>query len=111
MNKFRKLIALITAALLCLSLVACGAAKEEEAKGPKGTYTAMEGLAELTFDGEKVEYKSFGADEASTGTFTMDENNITVEFSNGNTDSFVYDETEDTLDWSGEGVIIFTKAE
>ena len=108
----KKTITFLLALVMMLSLAACGGGDK-----PKGTYTAYVAeipFAQLSFSGNKVEYKTLGLTEANgeitKGTFTMDGTTVNISYENGNSDTFVYDKDKDSLDYFGMGLMTFTKS-
>lgn len=39
----------------------------------------------------------------------MDDNTVVITYDNGNSDEYVWDKENNTLDWMGSGIMIFEK--
>lgn len=103
MNKKRLISTFLMVCLVCVFLVGCGTKK------PSGTYADNLGFSTLEFKGNEVTMISLGGD--SKGKFTIDKDNkISVDYENGNKDTFEYDPETDTISFAG-GVMVFTKME
>lgn len=98
----KKIIALVLALTVCLSLCACGGKL-------KGTYQDQLGLSTLTFDGNRFELVSAGLDEAQTGTYVIEDAHVLLSYDNGESKTLEYDEENDALSYYG--LLIYSKVE
>ena len=78
-----------------------------EADNPEGKYSDNVGFSSIEFDGDRVVFDSL--QDSKSGTFTMDGNTVNIVFNDGGKDKYIYDKKSETLDWFGEGMIIFSK--
>ena len=66
----------------------------------EGRYVCkIEGIVftEMTFEDDAVTSYNPKTGSTKTGTFTLEENNLRVEWSDGKSDEFIYDEDAETL--------------
>ena len=105
----KKIVSVLLILVVVFSLCACGGAK-----APKGTYTGRysdgDVLSVITINSDGTFTEEF-EDEHWYGTWEMDQNNrVTCTYGDdGSTDSYVWDPKTDTLDWLGEGRVIYSK--
>ena len=105
----KKTVSILLILVVVFSLCACGAAK-----APKGTYTGRysdgDVLSVVTFNSDGTFTEEFEG-EHWYGTWEMDQNNrITITYGDDNShDYYVWDAKTDTLDWMGEGEVIYSK--
>ena len=127
----KKVLALILALACVFSLAACGGSAAPAASGsepaaapassgspstsskPSGTYVGYyygKVFSTVTFyaDGSFTE-KMEGESETWYGTWVIEGNQITSTYSDGSHDYYTWDPVNDTLDWKGEGRIIYRK--
>ena len=105
----KKFVSILLILVLVLALCACGSGG---AKGPKGTYVGYyygKVFSTVTFnsDGTFTEQME-GEPDLWRGTWVMDStNHITSTYDDGSHDYYTWDPKADTLDWKGEGEIIY----
>ena len=56
-----------------------------------------------------MRFTTLNSDEPTKGTFEMDDNTVVITYDNGNSDEYVWDKENNTLDWMGSGIMIFEK--
>ena len=98
----KRLIALFLVLVICLSLCACGGKLE-------GTYQDNLGFSTITFEGDTIEYISLASDGVKTGTYVIEDDKIIVNYDNGQSDTFEYDEETGTFSFCG--ILIYRKVE
>ncbi|MBQ6274375.1 MAG: hypothetical protein IJK63_09155 [Oscillospiraceae bacterium] len=104
----KKFVSILLILVLVLTLCACGGGS----KGPKGTYVGYyygKVFSTVTFnsDGTFTEQME-GEPDLWRGTWVMDSSNhITSTYDDGSHDYYTWDPKTDTLDWKGEGEIIY----
>lgn len=102
----KRTLAIVLAVVMCIALVACGAA----AGGPNGTYAcSMEGmeLMSITLDGGKATVSSFG--ESMDGTYTLNGNTLTITI-DGEPMDFAWNAASNSFSADIEGMsLTFTK--
>ncbi len=105
----KKIVSILLILVLVFALCACGGAK-----GPEGKYTGYlngEVFSTVTFksDGTFTEMLT-GQTDLWYGTWVMDStNHITCTYDDGSHDYYNWDPKTDSLDWKGEGRIIYRK--
>jgi hypothetical protein len=88
------------------ALCACGGSK-----GPNGRYTGYIGtrvFSSVTFNRNGTFTEEIDG-EVWYGTWVIEGRNITCTYDDGSHDYYVFDPASDTLDWKGQGEIIYRK--
>ena len=105
----KKTVSILLILVVVFSLCACGAAK-----APKGTYTGRysdgDVLSVVTFYDDGTFSEEFEG-EHWYGTWVMDQNKrVTCTYGDdGSRDTYVWNAEDDTLDWQGEGRVLYSK--
>ena len=103
----KRILCLVMAFILCLSLVACAG------KSPSGTYVDDTETISFTFDGDKVSACAYGT-EVATGTFTTKGKQVELTFTGDFADylnalsGLTYNAKDDTLT-DGSGATLHKK--